>query len=395
MPKRSSFRVSKRSVDALRVNRKDAVFWDRDLPGFGVRVHRSGRKTYVVQTRGPAGLKRVTIGQHGELTPEEARKAAREVIDRIKRGIDPTPDEASAPELTIADLAERCVSAHVAVNCSAGTMKNYRNAIDGYIVPELGDLPLGAVDRAEVSALHYRLRDTPHQANRVIKVLSKIFSLAEAWGVVPPGTNPCKAVRLYKDGKRERFLKEDEYRRLGRVLDEAQTEGSLGSHGIAAIRLLLLTGCRRDEIVTLRWDDVDRATGELRLRETKTGARMIPLTPAVEEVLAGIPRVPGNPWVIAGAKAGSHMANVDKVWRRLRERAGLEDVRIHDLRHSYASRALALGESLTMIGRLLGHTKVGTTARYAHLARDTERASAARVGGSIGSDIMPEDVVGA
>ena len=249
MPKRSSFRVSRRSVDALRVNRKDAVFWDRDLPGFGVRVHRSGRKTYVVQTRGPAGLKRVTIGRHGELTPEEARTEAREIIDRIKRGIDPAPDEAPAPELTIADLAERCVSAHVAVNCSAGTMKNYRNAIDGYIVPELGDLPLGAVDRAEVSALHYRLRDTPHQANRVIRVLSKIFSLAEAWGVVPPGTNPCKAVRLYKEGKRERFLKEDEYRRLGRVLDEAQAEGSLGPHGIAAIRLLLLTGCRRDEIV--------------------------------------------------------------------------------------------------------------------------------------------------
>ena len=127
----------------------------------------------------------MTIGQHGELTPEEARTEAREIIDRIKRGIDPAPDEAPAPELTIADLAERCVSAHVAVNCSAGTMKNYRNAIDGYIVPELGDLPLGAVDRAEVSALHYRLRGTPHQANRVIRVLSKIFSLAEAWGGRP------------------------------------------------------------------------------------------------------------------------------------------------------------------------------------------------------------------
>ena len=395
MPKRSSFKVSKRSVDALRADHRDAVFWDRDLPGFGVRVHRTGRKSYVVQTRGPAGLKRVTIGRHGEVTPEEARKYAREIIDRIKRGMVPTPDEAPAPELTVADLAERCMRAHVAVNCSAGTMKNYRNAIDGYIVPELGALPLSAVDRAEVSALHYRLRSTPHQANRVIKVLSKMLSLAEAWGVVPPGTNPCKAVRLYREGKRERFLREDEYRRLGRVLDEAQAEGSLGPHGIAAIRLLLLTGCRRDEIVTLRWDDVDRAAGELRLRETKSGARMIPLTPAVEEVLAEIPRVPGNPWVIAGAKAGSHMANIDKVWRRLREQAGLEDVRIHDLRHSYASRALALGESITMIGRLLGHTKVGTTARYAHLARDTERASAARVGGSIGIDIMPEDAVGA
>ena len=394
MPKRSNFRISKRTVEALHVDRKDAVFWDRDLPGFGVRVHRTGRKVYLVQTRGAAGLKRVTIGRHGEITPEEARKNARGIIDCIKRGIDPKA-EAPAPELTTAELAERCVRAHVAVNCSAGTMKNYRNAIDGYIVPELGALPLSAVDRAEVSALHYRLRRTPHQANRVIKVLSKMFSLAESWELVLPGTNPCKSVQLYREGKRERFLNEDEYRRLGRVLDEAEAEGSMGRHGIAAIRLLLLTGCRRDEIVTLRWDDVDRAAGGLRLRETKSGARMIPLTPAVEEVLAGIPRVPGNPWVIAGAKTGRHMANIDKVWQRLREQARLEDVRIHDLRHSYASRALALGESITMIGRLLGHTKVGTTARYAHLARDTERASAARVGGSIGTDIMPEDAVGA
>ena len=145
MPKRSNLRISRRTVEALRVEGRDAVFWDRDLPGFGVRVHRTERKTYVVQTRGPAGLKRVTIGQHGEVTPEQARKDASEVIDRIKRGMDPMP-EPPAPEVTIADLAERCVSAHVAVNCGPNTMKNYRNAIDAYIVPELGVLSLGAVD---------------------------------------------------------------------------------------------------------------------------------------------------------------------------------------------------------------------------------------------------------
>ena len=196
MPKRSNLRISRRTVEALRVEGRDAVFWDRDLPGFSVRVHRTERKTYVVQTRGPAGLKRVTIGQHGEVTPEQARKDASEVIDRIKRGMDPMP-EPPAPEVTIADLAERCVSAHVAVNCGPNTMKNYRNAIDAYIVPELGVLSLGAVDRAQVTALHYRLRDTPYQANKVVTVLSKMFSLAEAWGLVPPGTNPCKAVRMY------------------------------------------------------------------------------------------------------------------------------------------------------------------------------------------------------
>ena len=197
MPKRSNLRISRRTVEALRVEGRDAVFWDRDFPGFGVRVHRTERKTYVVQTRGPAGLKRVTIGQHGEFTPEQARKDASEVIDRIKRGMDPMP-EPPAPEVTIADLAERCVSAHVAVNCGPNTMKNYWNAIDAYIVPELGVLSLGAVDRAQVTALHYRVRDTPYQANKVVTVLSKMFSLAEARGLVPPGTNPCKAMRMYR-----------------------------------------------------------------------------------------------------------------------------------------------------------------------------------------------------
>ena len=394
MPKRSQLKISKRSVDGLRVESKDAVFWDCELPGFGVRVHRTGRKTYVVQTRGPSGPKRVTIGRHGDISADQARKEAAAIIDRIKRGMDPIPAP-PAPELTVAGLAERCMSAHAKVNCRPKTVELYRHAINSYIVPELGSLAIGAVDRAQVMALHYKLRDKPYQANHVLGVLSKMFSLAEAWGMAPPGSNPCRSVHKYKKHRRERFLSEDEYRRLGRVLDEAVADGSVWPYSIHAIRLLVLTGCRRNEIAKLRWDDVDRTAGELRLRDSKTGARMIPLTPTVEELLTKIPRLPGNPWVIAGKKPGAHLSNVDEAWRRLRVRAGLGDVRIHDLRHSYASRALALGESLSMIGRLLGHSKIGTTARYAHLTRDTERASAAKVGGSIGTDIIPEDAAAA
>ncbi len=394
MPKRSQLKISKRSVDGLRVEGKDAVFWDCELPGFGVRVHRTGRKTYVVQTRGPSGPKRVTIGRHGDISAEQARKEAATVIDRIKQGMDPVP-EPQAPELTVADVAERCMSAHVKVNCRPKTVELYRHAINSYIVPEFGSLAIRAVDRAQVISLHYKLRDKPYQANHVLGVLSKMFSLAEAWGLAPPGSNPCRFVRKYRKHKRERFLTEDEYRRLGRVLDEAEAEGSVWPYSIHAIRLLILTGCRRNEIAMLRWDDVDRTAGELRLRDSKTGARMIPLTPTVEELLSGIRRVPDNPWVIAGKKPGAHLSNVDEAWRRLRARAGLDDVRIHDLRHSYASRALALGESLSMIGRLLGHSKIGSTARYAHLARGTERASATKVGGSIGADIMPENTASA
>ena len=161
---------------------------------------------------------------------------------------------------------------------------------------------------------------------------------------------------------------------------------------IAAIRLLMLTGCRKSEILTLRWDDVDLTAGEFRLRDGKRGPRMVPLTTPVLNVLDGIERVEGNPWVIRSKKPGACLPDLTYYWNRIQARAGLEGVRIHDLRHSHASRALALGESLTMIGRLLGHSKVGTTARYAHLVQDAEKAAAARTGDSIGAHLASQHV---
>ena len=175
------------------------------------------------------------------------------------------------------------------------------------------------------------------------------------------------------------------------MLDEAQADGSVFPTAIPAIRLLILTGCRKNEIVTLRWDDIDRTAGELLLRDGKTGARRVILTPAMEWLLERIPRIAGNPWVITGKNPGDHLKNLDAIWLRLRARAGLDDVRIHDCRHSYASRALAIGEAIPLISEVLGHRKFSTTARYAHLARDGERASAARVGDSIGDDIFAWD----
>ncbi|MDD9993524.1 MAG: site-specific integrase [Rhodospirillales bacterium] len=392
MPRRSTLVLSGREVDRLAVAGRDRIFWDRELAGFGVRVYPSGRKVYVVQSRARGGPKRVTLGTHGELTATQARLRAGQVIDRIKGGGDPIPPPARAGA-TIADLAERYLSAHVAQNCNAHTAGIYRGSLENHILPALGMMPLAMVETAHVAALHYRLRETPRAANRALSVLSKMFSLAAAWGLVPDGANPCRGVRKYKEKKRERFLTRDEYRRLGMALAQAEAEAEAGVEGavspyaVAALRLLMLTGCRLNEILTLRWDDIDRTAGEFRLRDGKTGARMVPLTPTAERVLAGIARLPHNPWVIVGKKPGTHLATITADWYRLRSRAGLDDVRIHDLRHSYASRALAAGESLSMIGKLLGHADIQSTARYAHLARETERISAARVGGSIGADI--------
>ena len=344
-----------------------------------MRVYPSGRKIFVVQSRGPAGIRRVSLGRHGELACEQARNRARAVIDCIKQGEDLVP-AAPEPVLTVADLAERYMEAHVAMNCNAHTQGIYRGSLDNHILPALGDKPVSEVGRGDAEALHYRLRGTPRAANRALMVLSKMFSLAEDWGLAPAGGNPCRFVLRYREGMRERFLTEDEYRRIGSALCELEARGGAAARAAAALRLLMLTGCRLGEVLTLRWDDVDRKAGELRLRDAKTGARMVPLTPTASGILTEMGRVPRSPWVFAGSSPDRHLSQLTTYWHRVRERADVKDVRIHDLRHSFASRALALGESLTMIGRLLGHTDVGSTARYAHLARGAEKVAVARVG---------------
>ena len=391
MAKLQTKTISRRTVAALKVE-KDTVFWDSELLGFGVRVYPSGSKYYVVQTRaGGAAAKRVTVGRHGVITAEEARRRAALIIARIKAGEAPVP-EPMALRLTdgptVGELAARYLAEHVAVRCKPKTVAMYRLIIEKHIVPALGKLCAPEASQTHVAELHYKLRAMPVMANQVVDTLSRIFKTAEDRGLVPAGSNPCRYQVKYKERKRERFLTEEEFRRLGRVLSAAETCRGVSVHAVAAIRLLLLTGCRRNEILTLRWEDVDLEANELQLSDSKTGPRAISLSPEAVRVLTQLPRVPDNPWVIPGKVKGSYMRNVNDPWKIIRQRAGLEDVRLHDLRHSYASRALALGESLPMIGKLLGHSKIETTARYAHLARDSVQESAARIADSIAADIL-------
>ena len=377
--------ISKRTVDGLSVKDKDAVFWDDKIPGFGVRVYPSGSKVFVVQTRTDGKSKRITLGRHGVLTADQARKKAAETITLLKSGQD--PGEKPVPTVTVAELAARYFEDHVDVHCKPVTRKVYRSTVNRFILPAYGHLPVQKVGREQVALLHRDLHDRPYMANRVLEIASKLFNLAEEWELRSAG-NPCKFVRKYPESKRERFLTEEEFRRLGGVLNEMEAAGRLPVHPAAALRLLMLTGCRRNEIVALEWKNVDLAAGEIRLPDSKTGARLVPLSPAAARVLAELPRVGNSPWVIPGRKPAKHLADLNHYWDRVREEAELEDVRIHDLRHSFASRALALGESLSMIGKLLGHNKIDTTARYAHLARDSIKASSARVADSIGADIL-------
>ena len=378
-------------VEALSVE-KDTVFWDSGLQGFGVRVYPNGSKVYVVQSRGPGGPKRVAVGRHGVVSAGQARRRAALMLTRIKAGEDPVPASPSRGDAgpTVAELAERYLREHVDVRCKPSTRKSQRQVVGKYIVPALGGVPVSELGREHVGNLHSGLHKSPGAANEAVATLSRMLNKAEAWGLAPAGGNPCRFVRKYRRRRLERFLTGEEFRRLGRVLAAQEAGGKVPPHAAAALRLLMLTGCRLGEVLTLRWEDVHPEANEIRLRDGKTGPRTVPLSPAAARVLAGLPRLAGNPWVVAGRRPGTRLTHIHHHWYRVRERAGLDDVRIHDLRHSFASRALALGESLPMIGRLLGHSKIQTTARYAHLARSSVKVSAARVAASIGADMLPE-----
>ena len=245
------------------------------------------------------------------------------------------------PKETLAQLAkaaERYLNEHVAIHCRETSARMYKRLLNKFILPAHGDVQVREVTRQHVLDLHLKLQHIPYQANRVLEIQSKIFNLAELWGWRGDKGNPCRHVRKYKEQKRERFLSDEEFRRLGEVVNEMEVRGSVTVYEAAAIRLLMLTGCRKNEIVKLKWKDVDINAGEIRIPDGKTGARLVPLSPAAAEVLSGLPRKARRPWVILGTRSGRYLGDLQPAWERTRERAGLDDVRIHDLRHSCATR---------------------------------------------------------
>ena len=384
--------ISNRSVAAMAVER-DTVFWDRIVTGFGVRVYPTGGKVYIAQARGPEGPKRVTVGRHGVLNADEARRRAALIVTRIKAGEDPVALPLAARARggpTVADLAARYLEDHVEVRLQPRTQAKLRGVLRHHILPALGRLPVEAVERRQVVELHRGLSDRPVAANRAVKTLAHMYRLGEGWGLVPAGCNPCRSIDKHPERGRERFLTDAEFARLGRALDEAVDAGAASPVAAAAIRLLMLTGCRKGEVLALRWTDVDLDAGELRLPDAKSGPRAVQLPPPAVRLLEALPRRAGNPWVFPGRAPDGRCSEsaLDNAWRAVREAARLKDVRIHDLRHSFASRALALGETLPVIGKLLGHNDIETTARYAHLAQDSIHEAAERVAWSIAADIL-------
>lgn len=359
------------------------VLWDDEVRGLGVRVFPTGKKSFVLLYRAGKRQRQMTLGSFGVLTLQQARAKAQQLLSSVAiDGQDPLEDRKSSRMKgdTVEDLADRYLVEHAEVKKKPKSVDMDRQMLRAYVVPQLGHLELTAVSRQDVTALHYGLRKKPYVANRVLALLSKMFNLAEKWGLRNDGSNPCRHVERYKEKKRERYLSTDELTRLSQAIAEAEMSGAESIHALAAIRLLMLTGCRLREILHLEWKHVDFENSRLNLPDSKTGAKVVYLSAAAKEVLANIPKTKDNPWVIEGKKAGSHLVDLKGPWQRLCETADLENLRIHDLRHSFAAVGAGLGLSLPMIGKLLGHSQPQTTARYAHLAADPMHEAAEQIG---------------
>lgn len=386
------FRLTKRSVEGLAVTEKDYLIWDRDMRGFGVRVYPSGKKTYLVQYRAGRRTRRVTIGQHGVLTAEQARIEGKQLLAAVACGQDPSAiRHAKRHAPTIAGLCDRFLDEYVDQHCKPTTARDYRSIIRRFIRPKLGPIAIAEVTRADVVAFHNGLRATPYQANRAASMLSKLFNLAEDWGLRPAGSNPARRIKKFREEEKKRYLSDEEQMHLGETLAEALEDGSESIYAVSAILLLIYTGCRLSEILTLRWDYV--TAHHLELPDSKTGRRRIPLPREAFDILSELPREEGNPYVIVGEVAGERLINLQKPWNRIRKKAGIPDVRMHDLRHTYASVAMKDGIDPFTLKEILGHKNLTTTLRYAHLADDAVQKAAGSVAARLTRAVRPRQPV--
>ncbi len=401
-------KLTKRFVESRKPTGKRLVVFDDKLSGFGLRVMPSGKRFYFVQYRNKHGRSRwFTIDMHGKVTADGARKTARKVLHAVSEGADPAGERRTFRDAPIVDeLLDRYVAEHVDRRNRPSTRSEVKRVIERHIRPELGRHKVAAVMRQDVSKLHHKLADTPRQANYVLAVCSKAFGLAELWGMRPDGSNPCSKIERNLENVRERFLSADELARLGAVLRQAETDGvpwkarKNPEHRrtiyprvvTASIELLLYAGCRLSEVLFLRWAHVDFEGGTITLAETKSNRpQVIAMNAPARQVLKGLEKITGrSPWILpsrldSAVPLSKHA--LEAAWHAIRRVAGVEDVRLHDLRHTVGTYAGQTGANAFLVRDLLRHKDLAVTGRYVNRAADPVRILSDIVGERIAAGL--------
>jgi len=391
-------RLNKTIVDRIEPDPlKQVLVWDEAVKGFGVRVTPTGTKTFILQYRDELRRsRRVTVGRYGAFTVDEARKKAGAILRGVAGGDDPAAERErrrNAP--TMADLADRYFKEYAP---RKRTETGDRKMWDARLAPTLGAKKVEDVRFGDVDELHRGLKATPYQANRVLALLSKMFSLANRWEMC--SGNPCKGVERFQEDRRERFLSQQEIVRLFEALQSVPTdtverrkkqgrqdnerELRFATTAADSIRLLILTGARRGEVLSATWDQFDLDGGVWTKPSSHTKQKKIhrvPLSAPARQLLETIrERELDKVFVFPGAQEGQPLREIKRFWEKVRATAEIPDVRLHDLRHTFASILASRGASLTMVGALLGHSQPATTARYAHLFDEPLREAAEAVG---------------
>ncbi len=363
-----------------RPGHKDTFLFDRTLPGFGLRIHPSGRKVWIVQARIEGRSRRIVIARHGEMELSEARRRARDMLGRIRAGENPAEDIRREKETpTLGEFADEYLRRCDPLWKPSGR-KTVRIYLKARILPAFGRMPIDRIGPEDVAAwFDAASKDRPGAANRAFEILRAMMFRAEEWGWRERDSNPCLGIVKNPRNHVARFLDTDELARLGRALDAREAEWP---EAVAAIRLLALTGCRRGEVLNLRWRDI--GNDAINLPDSKTGPRAVPLGETARALIDALPGPRDAEACLFPRHAdGRGLWILVNCWRTVCADAKLGRPRLHDLRHTAASHAVMSGENLPLVGKLLGHRRHQTTAGYAHLADAHLIEAAERVGNVI------------
>ncbi|MCC7254380.1 MAG: tyrosine-type recombinase/integrase [Dokdonella sp.] len=372
-------KLTKGSIDRAKydgTSNARAVLWDEEVSGLGLRVYPSGRKAFVLSYRHMGRKRLIALAAYGVLTLDEARTRARKMLAKVEE-VDPLAvrEKARMGE-TFNDLAREYIDRYAKPRKK--TWAEDERRIAQHLTKPFGQRKVEGITRADVAALHRRIgQRTPIEANRMLALLSRMFTLAQRWGMIPDAAvNPARGVDRYRETKRDRWLTPAELPRLVQAMNAEPNEVAR-----CAIWLYLLTGARRSELLGAKWEYIDFDRKVLRLPDTKAGRpHEIPLNAQALALIERIPRVEGNPYLLPGGKPGRPLVNIKGPWGRVRKAAGVEDVRLHDLRRTVGSWLAAAGYSLPLIGKVLNHSNVATTAIYARLGHEQARASLEQLG---------------